>query len=69
MSVNDFWQLASFLVAAGAVYGGIRGDLKAMHARQDRIEHEQERFERALEKAHERIDECVSCPGRRHGDR
>lgn len=54
-------QIAGFLVAAGAVYGGIRNDLKRMHERQ-------ERFERALEKAHERIDDCAACKGRRHDD-
>jgi len=54
-------QIASFLVAAGAVYGGIRNDLKQMHERQ-------ERFERALEKAHERIDDCSTCK-RRHSDK
>ena len=54
-------QIAGFLIAAGAVYGGIRNDLKRMHERQ-------ERFERALEKAHERIDDCATCYGRRHGD-
>lgn len=42
-------QLVTILIAAGAVYGGIRGDLRAMHEAISRIE-------RAAEKAHERID-------------
>lgn len=61
MSADLVMQIAGFLVAAGAVYGGIRNDLKRMHDRQ-------ERFERSLEKAHERIDGCATCRGRRHGD-
>lgn len=56
------WQIAGFLVAAGAVYGGIRGDLREMRAR---IEH----HEKSLEQMTVRIDSCVSCPGRRAGDK
>lgn len=62
MAVESLLNIAGFLIAAGAVYGGIRSDLRAMHARQDRLE-------QALDKAHERIDGCVSCPSRRRGDK
>ena len=62
MSSDLLLQVAGFLVAAGAVYGGIRNDLKRMHERQDR-------FERAIEKAHERIDDCAICKGRRAADK
>lgn len=54
-------QLAGFLVAAGAVYGGIRSDLAAMR---ENIR----RNERAVEKLHARLDECGICRGRRHDD-
>lgn len=56
------WQIAVGLVAAGVVYGGIRSDLREMHRRIDENT-------RAIEKAHERIDGCVSCPGRRAHER
>ena len=55
------WQVAAFLVTAGAVYGGIRNDLKDMHRRIDSNE-------RAIEKAHERIDDCAIGKGRRRED-
>lgn len=61
MSESLLYQLAVFLVTAGAVYGGIRSDLKDMHRR---IDH----HERAIEKAHERLDRCIGCEGRRHDD-
>lgn len=61
MSFDAVLQLAGFLAAAGAVYGGIRSDLRQMHQRQERLE-------RSIEKAHERIDVCGVCSGRRHGD-
>lgn len=48
------------MIGAGAVYGGIRNDLRNMHEQIARLE-------RALEKAHERID-SISGHGRRHGD-
>jgi hypothetical protein len=53
-------QLVTILIAAGAVYGGIRSDLKSMHEAIARIE-------RAAEKAHERID-SINGHGRRHTD-
>jgi hypothetical protein len=52
-------QLVSILVACGAVYGGIRSDLKAIHERVARIE-------KAAEKAHDRID-GLGGAGRRVG--
>lgn len=55
------WQVACFLVTAGAVYGGIRSDLRAMHSK---IEDNA----KAIEKAHERLDDCMACTGRRRGD-
>ena len=54
-----FLQLVTVLIAAGAVYGGIRADLRAMYEAISRIE-------RAAEKAHERID-GLAGNGRRHG--
>lgn len=53
------YQIISGLVLAGAVYGGIRSDIKSIH------EHLQ-RVERSADQAHERIDRFGM--GRRHGD-
>jgi len=61
MSAEMVWQIAAFLVAAGAVYGGIRNDLKVMHERQAAQD-------RAIERLHDRLDGCATCHGRRHGD-
>lgn len=55
-----FVQVGAMMIGAGAVYGGIRNDLRNMHEQIARLE-------RALEKAHERID-SISGHGRRHGD-
>lgn len=52
-------QIVTVLVACGAVYGGIRSDLKTIHERIAQIE-------RAAEKAHDRID-GMSGAGRRRG--
>lgn len=52
-------QVVTILIAAGAVYGGIRGDLKAIHENLRRIE-------KAAYKAHDRID-AITATGRRHG--
>jgi len=52
-------QVVTILIAAGAVYGGIRGDLKAIHQNLQRIE-------KAADKAHDRID-AIAGAGRRHG--
>ena len=52
-------QVVTALVLAGAVYGGIRSDLRAMR------EHIQ-RVEKDADKAHKRLD-LLGC-GRRHGD-
>jgi len=51
--------IVSLLVSAGAVYGGIRKDLQGIHQ-------EISRLERALEKAHSRIDSMGG--GRRNSD-
>jgi len=51
-------QVVTVLIAAGAVYGGIRSDLKTIHENIRRIE-------KAAEKAHDRID--LVAGGRRHG--
>ena len=59
--MESLLQLAGILVAAGAVYGGIRGDLRHMRA-------ELQRQERAIDRLHERLDECGICRGRRHDD-
>jgi len=49
MTIHDLWIFASFLVSAGAVYGGIRKDLERIHEKIEAIHH-------AVEKAHSRID-------------
>lgn len=53
-------QLAVMLVGAGAVYGGIRADLRELHRHISRIED-------AAHAAHKRIDRCVY--GRRGYDK
>lgn len=53
-------QLFVGIVAAGAVYGGIRSDLRHVHA-------ELMRLDRIAEKAHERLD-AMGCGGRRYID-
>lgn len=52
-------QVVTVLIAAGAVYGGIRSDLKTIHENIQRVE-------KAAEKAHDRID-AIATTGRRHG--
>lgn len=52
-------QVVAMLIAAGAIYGGIRSDIKAIHAHLRRIEG-------VANTAHRRIDRCVY--GRRAGD-
>lgn len=52
-------QIVSGLIAAGAVYGGIRSDLKSIHEHLARVE-------RSADKAHERIDSIAG--GRRSAD-
>lgn len=54
-------QVGLSLVAAGAIYGGIRGDLRSMHERITA-------HAAAIDKLHDRIDKCVAHPGRRHDD-
>ena len=58
-SASLIYQIGSALILAGAVYGGIRSDLKALH------EHIR-RGERDADKAHERLDHLGF--GRRHAD-
>ena len=52
-------QTVAMLIAAGAIYGGIRSDIKSIHEHLRRIED-------AAKSAHKRIDRCVY--GRRSGD-
>lgn len=52
-------QTVAMLIAAGAIYGGIRSDIKSIHEHLRRIEG-------AAKAAHKRIDRCVH--GRRAGD-
>ena len=56
------WQIGAFLVAAGAVYGGIRNDLKRLHEKSDEAQ-------KMAGKAHEKIDQHMIDHGRdrRHG--
>ena len=54
------WKLGAFLVTAGAVYGGIRSDLREMHSRIGRNES-------AIEALRGRVDGCQLC-NRRHDD-
>lgn len=53
MEFGPLWQIGTALVAAGAVYGAIRADLKSIHqkqrdqdARQEKLE---DRFNRHIE--------------------
>lgn len=52
-------QVVTALVLAGAVYGGIRSDLKSLHEHIRRVEKD-------ADKAHERLDRLGF--GRRHAD-
>jgi hypothetical protein len=54
------WQMFVGVVLAGAVYGGIRSDLKALHEHIRRVEKD-------ADKAHERID-SLGYGRRRHSD-
>jgi len=60
----ELWQAAlavgGMLVSAGAVYGGIRSDLKNMH---ERLAEHAERIQKIQD------DGCGSCFGRRRGDK
>ena len=60
--VEFLWKLGAFMVAAGAVYGGIRNDLKTIHVQL--AEHKQD-----LKDLTKRMNDCVVCFGRRDGDR
>lgn len=58
MSDINIWQwVAGQLIAAAAIWGGIRADIKAMHAR---LEH----AEKSVSEAHNRIDRLLE---QRHG--
>ena len=61
MGFDMLAQVGLSLVAAGAIYGGIRGDLRSMHERINA-------HTAAIDKLHDRIDKCVARPGRRRGD-
>lgn len=52
-------QAITALVLAGAVYGGIRSDLKSLHEHIRRVEKD-------ADKAHDRLDQLGY--GRRHAD-
>lgn len=60
--IEFLWKLGAFLIAAGAVYGGIRGDLKAIH--EQLAEHRAD-----MKELNKRMNECTICFGRRSGDR
>jgi hypothetical protein len=53
---EHLWTVAGFLISAGAVYGGIRGDLAAIHQRIAALE-------KAVARAHERMDDCADRRG------
>jgi len=50
------YQILSFLVAAGAIYGGIRADLKGIHSRlganEQAIEAARVRMDNHIERSH-----------------
>lgn len=52
MELNTIWQVLATVAAAGAIYGGIRADLKAMHQRVAMATE-------AAARAHERMDRHV----------
>lgn len=54
------WKLGTFLIAAGAVYGGIRSDLREIHSRIRRNEN-------SLEALRVRVEDC-RLYNRRHDD-
>lgn len=54
-------QIVAALIAAGAVYGGIRSDLKAIHEQMMRIE-------QMAVKAHDRLDRVGIGRGARRSD-
>lgn len=54
-------QVGVMVMGAGAIYGGIRADLKGMREAIARVE-------RAIDMAHQRIDGCVVHGHRRSGD-
>ncbi|PMS38468.1 hypothetical protein [Trinickia symbiotica] len=53
MDFGPLWQAATALVAAGAVYGAIRADLKAIHQKQrdqdSRVDRVEDRLNRHIE--------------------
>ena len=49
---NNIIQILAMILGAGAVYGGIRADLRSAHAKADVA------LCRA-DRAHERLDECL----------
>lgn len=61
MTLADLWQIALALVTAGAIYGGIRADLRGMH---ERVAAAQD----AAARAHDRIDECIRGCRHARGD-
>ncbi|KAB0637257.1 MULTISPECIES: hypothetical protein [Burkholderia cepacia complex] len=53
MDLGPLWQIGTALVAAGAVYGAIRADLRAIHQKDrdqdERIKTVEDRFNRHIE--------------------
>lgn len=60
MTDSLIWQVVLALIGSGAVYGGIRADLRAIHERLKDVR------ESAAE-AHGRIDSLLMGKGERHG--
>lgn len=57
--VDFLWKLAAFLITAGAVYGGIRGDLKSIHERL--AEHKD-----GIAELNKRLNDCMLCDRRKN---
>jgi hypothetical protein len=62
LSDGLLWQLVTGLILAGAVYGGIRQDLRGIHENLLRIE-------KAAERAHMRLDQLGMFGTRRDDTR
>lgn len=56
MTPEFLWQIAAFVGAVGAVYGGIRKDLERIHEKQAEQGRE-------LERLRDRLEDCQICDG------